>query len=181
MRYPIIYIYRWRDPVFRRANCFVSSMQRIAARHLRRMIAEIVSKQASVSSTFWVFTTITLISTLRTPGITLTSEYVLIRRKISSSDISHALFRLCDSLRFYLLCSSHLAGIVMGYPTAWRWLDRVSTPILAGLTIVAMLQHSRGWAKSMPDFSLLLQGWSTGDGERVGRARTLIKFFYAHV
>ncbi|CAM9615128.1 unnamed protein product, partial [Laminaria digitata] len=69
----------------------------------------------------------------------------------------------------------------MGYLMSWGMLGRLSTPILAGASVVLMLQHSKGWARNMPDFSLLLQGWAGGDSGRVARARRLNSVFAAHV
>lgn len=69
----------------------------------------------------------------------------------------------------------------MGYLMAWHLLDGLSTPILAGLSAIFVLQHAKGWARNMPDFSLLLQGWAGGDAVRVGRARSLRFVFGAHV
>lgn len=67
----------------------------------------------------------------------------------------------------------------MGYLMAWGALGGLSTPILAGLSVVFMLQDSKGWARRMPDFSLLLQGWAGGDAARVERARALSNVFWA--
>lgn len=69
----------------------------------------------------------------------------------------------------------------MGYLMAWGLLGGLSTPILAGFSVMFMLQHSEGWARKMPDFSLLLQGWAGGDAGRVARARTLSHVLGAHV
>ncbi|CAN0250236.1 unnamed protein product [Pylaiella littoralis] len=75
----------------------------------------------------------------------------------------------------------HLSGILMGYLMAWGFLGGISTPILAGASVVFMLQHSKAWARKMPDFSLLLQSWAEGDLGRVARARKLGLAFAAHV
>ena len=69
----------------------------------------------------------------------------------------------------------------MGYLMAWRFLEGLSTPILAGVSVLFMLQHSKGWARNMPDFSLLLQGWARGDAFRVTRVRALSYVLVAHL
>lgn len=77
---------------------------------------------------------------------------------------------------------SNLAGIFMGYLMAWGLLDGLSIPILAGFLVMFILQHSKGWASKMPDFSLLLlQGWTSGDAGLVARARRLSFVLCAHV
>ncbi|CAM9381212.1 unnamed protein product, partial [Discosporangium mesarthrocarpum] len=53
----------------------------------------------------------------------------------------------------------HLSGIVMGYPTAWGLLNPLSTPLLASLSAVGLVHHSRSWPWKMGDYRLLLQGW----------------------
>lgn len=67
----------------------------------------------------------------------------------------------------------------MGYLTAWNLLP--STPILAGMSVVFMIQHSKAWARRMPSYSLLLDGWAGGGANRVGRARMMTAVFAAHV
>ena len=68
----------------------------------------------------------------------------------------------------------------MGYFVAWGLLERLSAPILAGVSVVFMIQHSGGWAHQMPSFSPLLQGWSGGDVFRVARTRTMGLWFALH-
>ncbi|CBJ33566.1 conserved unknown protein [Ectocarpus siliculosus] len=75
----------------------------------------------------------------------------------------------------------HLSGIFMGYLMAWGFLGGLSIPILAGISVIFMLQHSKAWARRMPDFSLLLQSWAGGDAGRVARARRMGYAFAAHV
>ncbi|CAN0161935.1 unnamed protein product, partial [Ectocarpus sp. 12 AP-2014] len=75
----------------------------------------------------------------------------------------------------------HLSGIFMGYLMAWGFLGGISIPILAGISVIFMLQHSKAWARRMPDFSLLLQSWAGGDAGRVARARRMGYAFAAHV
>lgn len=69
----------------------------------------------------------------------------------------------------------------MGYLMAWGFLGGVSTPILAGVSVIFMLEHSKSWARKMPDFSLLLQSWAGGDPGRVVCARSMSRAFAAHV
>lgn len=69
----------------------------------------------------------------------------------------------------------------MGYLMAWGLLGWISTPILAGASVIFMLQHAKAWARRMPDFSLLLQSWAGGDAGRVARARRMTAAFAAHV
>ena len=105
--------------------------------------------------------------------------------KQNRTEMLHLLDQFC--LAFALLLSvralrkRHLAGILMGYLMAWRFLEYLSTPILAGFFVVFMLQHSKGWARNMPDFSLLLQEWAGGDVFRVKRARMLSYVWGAHL
>lgn len=66
-----------------------------------------------------------------------------------------------------------------GYLTAWGLLP--STPVLAGASVVFMIHHSRAWARKMPSYSLLVEGWAGGDANRVGRARVMRVVFVAHV
>lgn len=95
------------------------------------------------------------------------------------SSESHCLASFSPLVEF--LPKRHLTGILTGYLLVWGTLDAVSPPILMGLSVVFMLQHSQAWARKMPDFSLLLQSWASGDTGRVARARRLKWIFQAHV
>lgn len=75
--------------------------------------------------------------------------------------------------------NSHLAGLVVGYLTAWGFLP--STPVIAGLSVIFMIQRSQAWARKMPSYSLLLEGWAGGEANRVGRARMMGAVILAQV
>lgn len=55
----------------------------------------------------------------------------------------------------------------MGYLVACGVLVHLSTPLLAGVSVVFMLQHSKSWAREVPVYSQLVLGW-VGGGIREG-------------
>lgn len=69
----------------------------------------------------------------------------------------------------------------MGYLMAWGALVHLSTPLLAGVSVIFMLQHSKSWAREMPVYVQLVKGWVGGDPRRVLRARALMVTFVAHL
>lgn len=70
----------------------------------------------------------------------------------------------------------------MGYFVAWGLLGWLSTPILAGMSVIFMVQHSGGWAQQMPGFSLaVINGWAVGEATRVARTRAMGLAFAMHV
>jgi len=86
-----------------------------------------------------------------------------------------------DRLSHPSLPNSHLAGIIMGYLTAWGALEKLSIPILAGISAIVVLQHSNAWAHKISSYSLLLKGWTGGIARRVARTRTMEIVFATHL